>query len=86
MNVKRDSLDAKEKNKIKGIKGRGRKLDHIVAGCIYIAVRKNKIPKLLMDFSTILEINIYVLGSCYLKIIEKLNFKKKRPDIPLLDP
>jgi hypothetical protein len=48
-----------------------------------------------MDFSTILKINIYTLGSCYLKIIEKLNFKKEMlkinfqkdtVDIPLLDP
>ena len=39
-----------------------------------------------MDFSTILKVNIYVLGSCYLKIIEKLHFKNLRPEIPLLDP
>ena len=70
----------------RGIKGRGRKLDHIIAGCIYIVIRQNKIPKLLMDFSKLLHINIYTLGSCYLKIIEKLNFHESRPDIPLLDP
>jgi transcription factor IIIB subunit 2 len=39
-----------------------------------------------MDFSKLLHINIYTLGSCYLKIIEKLNFHNSKPDIPLLDP
>src|SRR4051812_46348261 len=40
----------------------GRRTAHVVAACLYIVCRREKTPHLLIDFSDVLQINLYVLG------------------------
>lgn len=49
--------------------------------CLYIACRKEETPYLLIDFSDILKVNMYLLGSVYMKLVQKLNLQ-----VPLIDP
>lgn len=48
---------------------------------MYTICRQNKTLHLLIDFSDVLQTNLYVLGNLYLKIIKLLNL-----DIPQIDP
>jgi transcription factor IIIB subunit 2 len=59
----------------------GRKTIHVVATCLYVACRQKKSPHLLIDFSDTLQTDVYVLGSCFLKLTRLLNLK-----MPLIDP
>lgn len=59
----------------------GRHTTHVVAAAMYIVCRKEKTPHLLIDFSDVLQINLYTLGSCYLKLIKFLHF-----EMPVIDP
>jgi transcription factor IIIB 90 kDa subunit len=53
----------------------------VVAAAMYIICRQEKTAHLLIDFSDVLQINLYTLGSCYLKLIKFLHF-----DMPAIDP
>ena len=59
----------------------GRKTKLIVGIILYSLCRQNKTMHLLIDFSDVLQTNLYVLGNLYLKLIKLLNFK-----IPQIDP
>jgi transcription factor IIIB subunit 2 len=59
----------------------GRNTKHVAAVCLYIACRKDKTPYLLIDFSDVLQTNLYILGSCYLKLVQALHL-----EVPLIDP
>mmetsp|Transcript_6069 Transcript_6069/g.5411 ORF Transcript_6069/g.5411 Transcript_6069/m.5411 type:complete len:144 (-) Transcript_6069:1088-1519(-) len=59
----------------------GRPTSHVVAAALYITCRLEKTPHLLIDFSDILQINLYVLGACYLKFVKYLHL-----ELPLIDP
>ncbi|KAK6337780.1 transcription factor TFIIIB subunit brf1 [Orbilia brochopaga] len=59
----------------------GRKTQHVVACCLYIACRLDKSAHMLIDFSDILQINVFSLGATYLKLVKTLNL-----NIPQLDP
>lgn len=48
---------------------KGRKIAYVVAVCLYIACRKEKTAHMLIDFSDMLRINVFVLGQTYLKFI-----------------
>ncbi|CDW72004.1 transcription factor iiib 90 kda subunit [Stylonychia lemnae] len=67
---------AYEKNFIQG-----RNTRHVAAVCLYIACRKEKTPHLLIDFSDVLQTNVYILGSVYLKLVQRLFL-----EVPLIDP
>jgi transcription factor IIIB 90 kDa subunit len=58
---------AYEKNFIQG-----RNTNEIACVCLYIACRKEKTPHLLIDFSDVLKVNVYKLGSIYLKLVQRL--------------
>ncbi len=60
---------------------RGRKIDKIAAACLYIVCRQEKTPHMLIDFSDILRINVFVLGGTFLKLVHLLNL-----ELPLIDP
>lgn len=47
----------------------GRNSNEIAGVCIYIACRIEKTPHLLIDFSDVLKVNVYKLGSIYLKLV-----------------
>jgi len=59
----------------------GRPTSHVVAAALYITCRMEKTPHLLIDFSDALQINLYILGACYLKFVRYLHL-----DLPLIDP
>ncbi|KAL3934563.1 MAG: hypothetical protein SGBAC_009742 [Bacillariaceae sp.] len=59
----------------------GRQTLHVVAACLYIACRQEKSQHMLIDFSDALQVNVYTLGTCFLKFRRLLGLK-----IPILDP
>ncbi|XP_078590437.1 transcription factor IIIB 90 kDa subunit-like isoform X2 [Branchiostoma floridae x Branchiostoma japonicum] len=60
---------------------RGRKTNHVVAACLYLVCRTEGTPHLLLDFSDILQVNVYVLGKLYLKLAQELCI-----NVPAIDP
>ncbi|KAI9250880.1 hypothetical protein BDA99DRAFT_204177 [Phascolomyces articulosus] len=60
---------------------RGRKSEHVAAVCLYIVCRNEKSSQMLIDFSDLLQANVFVLGSTFLKLVRTLNLK-----LPLIDP
>ena len=59
----------------------GRHTDLVVAACMYVNCRHQKDPHLLIDFADKLQVNLYKLGTTYLKLIKELHFS-----IPNVDP
>jgi hypothetical protein len=43
--------------------------------------RREKTPHLLLDFSDLLQVNVFVLGSVFMKLVRLLNL-----NMPLIDP
>lgn len=60
---------------------RGRRSQAVAAGCLYIVCRQEKTPHMLLDFSDILRVNVFALGSVFLKMCRLLNL-----ELPLVDP
>lgn len=60
----------------------GRRTTHVVAACLYIACRQEKTSQhMLIDFSDALQINVYTLGTCFLKFRRLLGLK-----LEIIDP
>ena len=59
----------------------GRKTENVCSACLYIVCRKEKTPHLLIDFSDLLQTNVFPLGQTFLKLVRLLNF-----NVPLIDP
>ena len=59
----------------------GRKTKNVIGAILYTVCRIQKTGHLLIDFSDVLQVNLYVLGSIYLKLIKILQL-----NIPLIDP
>ncbi|GMI13303.1 hypothetical protein TrVE_jg12599 [Triparma verrucosa] len=59
----------------------GRKTTHVVAACLYIACRQSKSQHMLIDFSDALQVNVYTLGTCFLKFRRLLGLK-----LEIIDP
>ncbi len=47
---------------------RGRKNTHVIAACLYITCRTEGTSHMLIDFSDVLQIDVYELGRTYLKL------------------
>ncbi|KAI8073046.1 hypothetical protein BC940DRAFT_250460 [Gongronella butleri] len=60
---------------------RGRKSDHVAAVCLYVVCRNEQSSQMLIDFSDLLQTNVFVLGSTFLKLVRVLCLK-----LPLIDP
>ncbi|KDQ58519.1 hypothetical protein JAAARDRAFT_34333 [Jaapia argillacea MUCL 33604] len=61
---------------------KGRKSMNVVAVCLYVACRqKDTRNYMLIDFSDLLQVNVFELGHCYLQLVQTLNLR-----LPLLDP
>ncbi len=60
---------------------RGRKSTHVVAACVYITCRTEGTSHMLIDFSDILQIDVYELGRTYLRLSQELCI-----NIPAMDP
>eukprot|EP00126_Sphaerothecum_destruens_P007582 Sdes_comp19901_c0_seq1m12287 len=59
----------------------GRKTNHVVAACLYIVCRTEQTPHMLLDFSDVLQINVYMLGATFLKLCQVLSIR-----LPIIDP
>jgi transcription initiation factor TFIIIB Brf1 subunit/transcription initiation factor TFIIB len=59
----------------------GRRTVHVVAACLYIACRQEKSQHMLIDFSDALQVNVYTLGSCFLKFRRLLGLQ-----LEIIDP
>ncbi|PKC10862.1 BRF1-domain-containing protein [Rhizophagus irregularis] len=59
----------------------GRKTQLVVAACLYIVCRTEKTSHMLIDFSDILQVNVFTLGSTFLKLVRTLHLV-----LPLVDP
>ncbi|WAQ81701.1 hypothetical protein PtA15_2A12 [Puccinia triticina] len=60
----------------------GRRSPYVLASCIYVACRLAKLPTMLIDISDILQVNVFVVGGTYLKLVKQLCLQ----NIPLVDP
>ncbi|KAG0168371.1 transcription factor TFIIIB subunit brf1 [Apophysomyces sp. BC1015] len=60
---------------------RGRKSDHVAAVCLYIVCRNEQSSQMLIDFSDLLQTNVFNLGGTFLKLVRVLCLK-----LPLVDP
>ena len=55
----------------------GRKTKQIVGAILYLACRVHNTKHLLIDFSEVLQINLFVIGSAYLKLVKLLSMQVK---------
>ncbi|KAG8924921.1 transcription factor TFIIIB subunit brf1 [Tulasnella sp. 419] len=55
---------------------KGRKSRHVVAACLYAACQHAKFSYMLIDFSDLLQINVFVLGATYLRLIKVLHMPR----------
>ena len=60
---------------------KGRNTKHIVGAILYLACRKNKTSHLLIDFSEVLRVNLFVIGSLYIKLLKTLELT-----VEIIDP
>uniref|UniRef100_A0A1I8F685 TFIIB-type domain-containing protein n=1 Tax=Macrostomum lignano TaxID=282301 RepID=A0A1I8F685_9PLAT len=60
---------------------RGRKVNYVIAACLYIVCRTEGTHHMLLDLSDLLQVNVYVLGRSYTEIAKRLCI-----NIPALDP
>ncbi|KAI8984374.1 cyclin-like protein [Mycotypha africana] len=60
---------------------RGRKSDHVAAVCLYAVCRTEKSAQMLIDFSDLLQVNVFTLGATFLKLCRVLNLH-----LPHVDP
>ncbi|KAG2210936.1 hypothetical protein INT47_000093 [Mucor saturninus] len=60
---------------------RGRRSDHVAAVCLYAVCRTEKSSHMLIDFSDILQVNVFKLGATFLKLCRILNLT-----LPHVDP
>ncbi|WFD32254.1 transcription factor TFIIIB subunit brf1 [Malassezia sp. CBS 17886] len=59
----------------------GRKSEYTVASCLYVACRMAKTTHMLIDFADVIQVNVFVLGRSYLRLLRVLNLQ-----MPLIDP
>lgn len=60
---------------------KGRKRETLLAACLYITCREEETPHMLIDFAGVLRINVFRIGSIFLRLIRLLNIS-----VPLVDP
>uniref|UniRef100_A0A8C4QIB1 B-related factor 1 n=1 Tax=Eptatretus burgeri TaxID=7764 RepID=A0A8C4QIB1_EPTBU len=60
---------------------RGRKSSHVIAACLYLVCRTEGTPHMLLDFSDLLQVNVYVLGKTFLILARQLCI-----NAPAIDP
>lgn len=66
-----------------GFFDKGKTVDSYAAAAFYIALRSIKAPYLLIDFSDKMNINLFKLARCFLKLFKFLDFQSQ---LPLIDP
>jgi transcription factor IIIB subunit 2 len=59
----------------------GRRTPNVIAACLYIVCRRHKTPHMLIDFSDVLQANLFVLGNTFFRLCQTLGINP-----PLIDP
>ncbi|ODQ51590.1 cyclin-like protein [Saitoella complicata NRRL Y-17804] len=59
---------------------KGRRSQLVVSACLYLACRMVNSDKMLIDFSDLLRLNVFVLGSVFLKLLKTLHWDKNQVD------
>lgn len=60
---------------------RGRRINNVVAACLYLVCRTERTPHMLLDFSDVLQVDVFTLGRAYLKLAQELYI-----NLPAVDP
>ncbi|KAJ1908882.1 transcription factor TFIIIB subunit brf1, partial [Tieghemiomyces parasiticus] len=60
---------------------KGRPTQNVAAACLYIVCRQEKSGQMLMDFSDILQTNVFLLGVTFVRLVRQLNLI-----LPMVDP
>lgn len=60
---------------------KGRRMANVCCACLYVVCRIERTPHMLLDFSDVLETNVYVLGNTFLKFAQILSI-----ELPIIDP
>ncbi|OQS53705.1 transcrption init factor TFIIIB 70K sub [Ecytonucleospora hepatopenaei] len=63
---------------------KGKSILHTLSACIYIACRQTNSPHLLIDFSNVLQIDMYQIGKIYLRIRNTFKIENQVEDTYLL--
>lgn len=58
---------------------KGRHIEHVIAVCLYMGCKLQKTSHMLIDFADVLRINVYELGSTYLKWLNTLKWESSDP-------
>ncbi|KZV83445.1 hypothetical protein EXIGLDRAFT_656106 [Exidia glandulosa HHB12029] len=61
---------------------KGRKSYYVIAVCLYVACRFKQTSHMLIDFSDMLQVNVFSLGRTYLDFVRELHINR----LPLIDP
>eukprot|EP00736_Rhodelphis_marinus_P000069 Rmarinus@m.3771 len=59
----------------------GRKTENVASACLYTVCRRAKSPHMLIDFSDVLQTNVYELGQTFLRFMHKFHIS-----LPVVDP
>ncbi|KAI9202755.1 cyclin-like protein [Polychytrium aggregatum] len=60
---------------------KGRRVQIVASGCLYIVCREEKTSTMLIDFADVTNISIYAIGATFMKLVEML-----RLNLPMVDP
>ncbi|KAJ2747547.1 transcription factor TFIIIB subunit brf1 [Coemansia sp. BCRC 34301] len=60
---------------------KGRRSSYVAAACLYIVCRVEKGTQMLIDFSDILQVSVFKLGSTFARLVNLLNLQ-----LPIVDP
>lgn len=61
---------------------KGRKSQHVLSACLYLACRLGKTDHMLMDFAELIKVNVFNIGATYLALVKNQNIR----DLPIVDP
>jgi transcription factor IIIB 90 kDa subunit len=65
---------------------RGRRTNQVAAACLYVVLRQDRRPYMLIDFCHLLSVNVYVLGSTYIRLTERLRLDTHPVLVCAVDP
>lgn len=61
---------------------KGRKSQHVLSACLYLACRQNRTDHMLMDFAEAINVNVFYIGATYLQLVRN----QKIRELPIVDP
>lgn len=61
---------------------KGRKSQHVLCACLYLACRQSRTDHMLMDFSEAINVNVFYIGATYLQLLRN----QKIRELPIVDP